>query len=115
MCVCVVLECDKAICLNELGRMMLWYGDRQYSVTFFRKSLDVVLGMMKDQTLMQEKRLEYFHPKLVHTHRRRNPFLIGGAFGLIFVIYLYKFVTMPTNKSCTISEWLKILTVITVM
>ena len=62
----VVLECDKAICLNELGRMMSWYGDRVYSGTFFRKSLDAVLDILKDDTLMKEKRLENFHPELVH-------------------------------------------------
>ena len=66
VCVFVLSECDKAICLNELGRMMSWYGDRQYSGTFFRKSLDTVLDMLKDDTLMSEKRLENFHPKLVH-------------------------------------------------
>ena len=62
---CVVLECDKVICLNELGRMMSWYGDRQYSVTFFRKSLDAVLDMLQDRTLMQEERLTTLNPKLV--------------------------------------------------
>ena len=64
----LVLECDKAICLNELGRMMSWYGDRQYSGTFFRKSLDVMLELLKDQshhTLMNDNKLEYIHPKLV--------------------------------------------------
>ena len=65
---CVVLECDKAVCLNELGRMMSWYGDRDYSGIFFRKSLDTVLVMLKDHKLMQEERLECFHPKLVHLH-----------------------------------------------
>ena len=66
---CVVLECDKAICLNELGRMMSWYGDRVYSGTFFRKSLDIVLDMLKDDTLMKEDRMEYLHPQLVYTHK----------------------------------------------
>ena len=61
----LVLECDKAICLNELGRMMSWYGDRQYSVTFFRKSLDAVLDMLQDRTLMQEERLSTLNPNLV--------------------------------------------------
>ena len=65
MCVCVVLEGDKAICLNELGRMMLWYGDREYSVTFFRKSLDAVLDMLQDRTPMQEERLTNLNPNLV--------------------------------------------------
>ena len=70
-CLCVVLECDKAICLNELGRMMSWYGDRQYSEIFFKKSLDTVLVMLKDHTLMKEKRLRDLHPELVpyvHIH-----------------------------------------------
>ena len=61
----VVLECDKAICLNELGRMMSWYGDREYGITFFRKSLDIVLDMLQDRALMQEERLSTLHPKLV--------------------------------------------------
>ena len=68
MCVCVVLECDKAICLNELGRMMSWYGDRVYSGMFFRKSLDIVLDMLKDDMLMKEKRLENFHANLVNIY-----------------------------------------------
>ena len=62
---CVVLECDKAVCLNELGRMMSWYGDRDYSVTFFRKSLDAVMDMLQDRTLMQEERLNTLNSKLV--------------------------------------------------
>ena len=62
---CVVLEGDKAICLNELGRMMSWYGDREYSVTFFRKSLDAVLDMLQDRTPMQEERLTNLNPNLV--------------------------------------------------
>ena len=65
MCVCVLLECDKAICLNELGRMMSWYGDREYSVTFFRKSLDIVMEMLQDRTLIQEERLNTLNPRLV--------------------------------------------------
>ena len=64
---CVLLECDKAICLNELGRMMSWYGDRQHSEIFFKKSLDAVLVMLQDNALMQDKILYYLHPKLVHT------------------------------------------------
>ena len=64
-CVCVVLECDKAICLNELGRMMSWYRDRQYSETFFRKSLDVVMDILQDRRLMREKRMNNLNPKLV--------------------------------------------------
>ena len=50
---CVLLECNKAICLNELGRMMSWYGDREYSVTFFRKSLDVVMEMLQQDRVGQ--------------------------------------------------------------
>ena len=72
---CVVLECDKAICLNELGRMMSWYGDREYSGTFFRKSLDTVLVILQDRKLIREdrklkreERLKHFHPKLVHLY-----------------------------------------------
>ena len=62
---CVVLECDKAICLNELGRMMSWYGDRQYSEMIFRKSLDVVMDILQDRRLMREERMNNLNPKLV--------------------------------------------------
>ena len=86
---CLVLECDKAICLNELGRMMSWYGDRQYSGSFFRKSLDVMLELLKDQshdTLVNDKKLENLHPKLV--------FLVNVLWCSSFGIYRYKPVHM---------------------
>ena len=44
---------------------MSWYGDREYSVTFFRKSLDIVLEMLQYRTLMQEERLNTLNPRLV--------------------------------------------------
>ena len=61
-----ILECDKTICWNELGRMMVWCGDRLHASTFFRKSLEVVLDILADQQLMTEKRMENaIHHKLV--------------------------------------------------
>jgi len=44
---------------------MSWYGDKQSSGIFFRKSLDTVQDVLKDCMLMKEKRLNYLHPKLV--------------------------------------------------
>ena len=70
MCWCNVctniLECDKAICWNELGRMMVWCGDRPHAVTFFRKSLEVVFDMLDDRELMKEVHLKNVHHKLVY-------------------------------------------------
>ena len=88
---CVVLECDKAICLNELGRMMSWYGDRVYSGTFFRKSLDTVLDMLKDDAVMKERKLENFHPKLVHSYTYTQMLLWCASFG----VYRCSLVHMP--------------------
>ncbi|XP_065915005.1 uncharacterized protein [Dysidea avara] len=58
-------KCDKAICWNELGRMMVWCGDRPHAVTFFRKSLEVVFDMLDDRELMKEVHLKNVHHKLV--------------------------------------------------
>ena len=70
MCWCDVctniLECDKAICWNELGRMMVWYGNRLHAATFFRKSLEIVFNILGDQELMAQQRLiDGIHKKLV--------------------------------------------------
>ncbi|XP_065914704.1 uncharacterized protein [Dysidea avara] len=59
-------KCDKAICWNELGRMMVWCGDRLHASTFFRKSLEAVFDILGDQQLVTEHRLkDAVHHKLV--------------------------------------------------
>ena len=60
-----VLECDKATCWNELGRMMVWCGDRQHAATFFRKSLEAVFDMLNNRELMKEERFKDVHHKMV--------------------------------------------------
>ena len=40
-------------------------GDRQYSEMILRKSLDIVIDILQDHTLMQQERLNNLNPKLV--------------------------------------------------
>ena len=38
---CVIADIDKAVTLNEMGRMMVMFGDRYTASLFFSKSLDI--------------------------------------------------------------------------
>ncbi|XP_065916020.1 uncharacterized protein [Dysidea avara] len=59
-------KCDKAICWNELGRMMVWCGDRLHTSTFFNKSLEVVFDILDDKQLVKECLIQKdVHHKLV--------------------------------------------------
>ena len=63
---CVIADIDKAVTLNEMGRMMVMFGDRYTASLFFSKSLDISPQSVK--SVFEPSREQVCHSLLLQLH-----------------------------------------------